>query len=134
MDFKKKFDHNDINNFLPDNITVGTSEYYQKKLGEKMPTYVCDILELKSRPEHDHDGKEAMIEMVMQAHIQDGLNLWKEYEDRTKEQSDSITPLENDPDELDKLEELKIDETLSFSTKEKDKITLEKHCFSNETN
>ena len=43
MDFKKKFDHNDINNFLPDNVTVCTSGYFQKKLGEKMPTYICDI-------------------------------------------------------------------------------------------
>ena len=110
MDFKKKFDHNDINNFLPDNVTVCTSGYFQKKLGEKMPTYICDILELNSRPEHDNEEKENMIEMVKQAHIQESYNLWKEYENRVKE-TESITPLKNEPDELEKLEELKIDDT-----------------------
>ena len=29
MDFKKKFDYDDINNFLPDNLTIGKSEFYQ---------------------------------------------------------------------------------------------------------
>jgi hypothetical protein len=110
MNFKKKLNHEDINNFLPDNLTVCTSNYFQKKLGEKMPKYISDILELKSRPEHDNENKENMIEMVKEEYIQEGYNLWKEYEDRLKS-TESITPLKNDLDELDKLEELKIDDT-----------------------
>ena len=110
MNFKKKLDHGDINTFLPDNLTVCTSNYFQRKLGEKMPKYISDILELKSRPEHDNENKENMIEMVKEEYIQEGYNLWKEYEDRLKS-TESITPLKNDLDELDKLEELKIDDT-----------------------
>ena len=36
MDFKKKFDYNDINNFLPDNQTVGTSDFYRDKFKLKL--------------------------------------------------------------------------------------------------
>jgi hypothetical protein len=102
MNFKKKLDHGDINTFLPDNLTVCTSNYFQRKLGEKMPKYISDILELKSRPEHDNENKENMIKMVKEEYIQEGYNLWKEYEDRLQEYDDqlqeteSVTPLTND--------------------------------------
>lgn len=37
MDFKKKFDYNDINNFLPDNYYIGTADYYKQKFN--LPEY-----------------------------------------------------------------------------------------------
>ena len=40
MDFKKKFDHEDLSNYLPDNWTLGRSEFYQHKFNDKMPLYV----------------------------------------------------------------------------------------------
>ena len=51
MDFNKKFDHNDINNYLPDNKTLATSEYFQNKF-VGLPSYICDMLEVKSRVEY----------------------------------------------------------------------------------
>jgi hypothetical protein len=51
-DFKKKFDHNNINNYLPDNRTIAMSEFFQKKF-EGLPSYICDMMEVKSRIEYD---------------------------------------------------------------------------------
>jgi hypothetical protein len=55
MDFKqqKKFDYNDINNFLPDNFTTGTAEYYQNKFGDKFPDHYYKLMEILTRPEYD---------------------------------------------------------------------------------
>jgi len=55
MDFKqqKKFDYNDINNFLPDNFTTGTAEYYQNKFGDKFPEHYYKLMEILTRPEYD---------------------------------------------------------------------------------
>ena len=41
MDFNKKFDYDDINNYLPDNKTLATSEYFQNKF-VGLPSYICD--------------------------------------------------------------------------------------------
>jgi predicted RNase H-like nuclease (RuvC/YqgF family) len=106
MNFKKKLDHGDINTFLPDNLTVCTSNYFQRKLGEKMPKYISDILELKSRPEHDNENKEKMIDMVKEEYIQEGYNLWKEYEDRLQEYEDQLQEYEDQLQEYeDQLQE-----------------------------
>ena len=75
MNFKKKFDYNDINNFLPDNLTIGKSEYYQKKFNEMMPQYICDILEVNSRSEYDDVNKEDIIDTIKQNHKNEGLKL-----------------------------------------------------------
>jgi hypothetical protein len=91
MDFKKKFDYSDINNFLPDNVTLGRSEYFQKMFHDMMPTYVCDILELKTREEYDNINKDKLIEMIKQRNIEEGLNVWKEYETIVKESEESTT-------------------------------------------
>ena len=50
MDFKKKFDYNDINNFLPDNKTIGTSDYYRNKFRDGLPDYMCCLLYTSPSP------------------------------------------------------------------------------------
>jgi hypothetical protein len=55
MDFKKKFDYDDRNNFLPDNKTIGRSDFFRNKFNDKLPSYICDILEIKSRIEFDDE-------------------------------------------------------------------------------
>ena len=52
MNFKKSFNYEDINNFLPDNLTIGSSEYYREKFHNSLPEYMCDILEIKTRVNH----------------------------------------------------------------------------------
>jgi hypothetical protein len=66
MDFKgqKKFDYNDINNFLPDNFTTGTAEYYQNKFGDKFPEHYYKLMEILTRPEYD--DPEEVIRIVEQ--------------------------------------------------------------------
>ena len=46
--FKKKFDYNDINNFLPDNKTVGTVDFFNKKFKNNMPDYICELLAIET--------------------------------------------------------------------------------------
>ena len=67
MDFKqqKKFDYNDINNFLPDNFTTGTAEYYQNKFGNKFPEHYYTLMEILTRPEYnDPDEVIRIVEQV----------------------------------------------------------------------
>lgn len=66
MDFKqqKKFDYTDINNFLPDNLTTGTAEYYQNKFGDKFPDHYYKLMEILTRPEYD--DPEEVIRIVEQ--------------------------------------------------------------------
>jgi len=66
MDFKqqKKFDYNDINTFLPDNLTTGTAEFYQNKFGDKFPDHYYKLMEILTRPEYD--DPEEVIRIVEQ--------------------------------------------------------------------
>ena len=51
--FKKKFDYNDINNFLPDNKTVGTVDFFNKKFKNNMPDYICELLAVETLVEDE---------------------------------------------------------------------------------
>ena len=64
MDFKKRFDHEDISNYLPDNFTLGRSKFYKHKFGDKMPLYICDILEIKSRLEYNDEKQNLTTEQI----------------------------------------------------------------------
>lgn len=66
MNFKgeKKFDYNDITNFLPDNFTIGTSDFYKTKFNDKLPDYYCDILEILSRVEYDETETTQRINII----------------------------------------------------------------------
>ena len=106
MDFNKKFDYDDINNFLPDNKTLATSEYFQNKF-VGLPSYVCDILEVKSRVEYIEKSEIEFINIIKEKKRLEDEKLMVEFEERENE---SITPLKNDLDELDSFETIKLDD------------------------
>lgn len=100
MDFKKKFDYEDINNFLPDNETIGKTEYFTKKFKGKMPDYICDILEIKTRREFKKQEEDNFIEMIKESIKNQNQKLIEEFEERSKPREDidetlSNLPLEN---------------------------------------
>lgn len=85
MDFKKKFDYEDINNFLPDNETVGRSDYFRNKFNDKLPSHICDILEIKSRSEFNNEiQNKELINMIKEAQRESDKKLLEEYEERNK--------------------------------------------------
>jgi cupin superfamily acireductone dioxygenase involved in methionine salvage len=51
--FKKKFDHEDLYNYLPDNYTIGTYQFYKLKFQDKLDDHRCRYLEAISRKEFD---------------------------------------------------------------------------------
>ena len=106
MDFNKKFDHNDINNYLPDNKTLATSEYFQNKF-VGLPSYVCDIMEIKSRVEYNEKSEIEFINFIKEKKKLEDEKLMAEYDERANE---SITPLQNELDELDSFKTIKLDD------------------------
>ena len=106
MDFKKKFDYDDINNFLPDNKTLATSEYFQNKF-VGLPSYVCDILEVKSRVEYNEKSEIEFLNIIKEKKRLEDEKLMAEYDERANE---SITPLQNELDELDSFKTIKLDD------------------------
>jgi hypothetical protein len=106
MDFKKKFNHDDINNYLPDNTTLATSEYFQNKF-VGLPSYVCDILEVKSRVEYNEKSEIEFLNIIKEKKRLEDEKLMAEYDERAKE---SITPLQNELDELDSFKTIKLDD------------------------
>ena len=59
----KTFNHDDKYNFLPDNQTIGTAQYYKKKYGDKFSDYDYRILEIKSRDGYtEQDLNDAIVE------------------------------------------------------------------------
>ena len=106
MDFKKKFNYDDINNFLPDNKTLASSEYFQNKF-VGLPSYICDILEVKSRVEYNEKSEIEFINFIKENKKKQDEKLMVEYDERENE---SITPLQNDLDELDSFETIKLDD------------------------
>ena len=106
MDFNKKFDYDDINNFLPDNKTLAKSEYFQNKF-VGLPSYICDILEVKSRVEYNEKSEIEFINFIKENKKKQDEKLMLEFEERENE---SITPLQNDLDELDSIETIKLDD------------------------
>ena len=106
MDFKKKFSYDDINNFLPDNKTLATSEYFQNKF-VGLPSYICDILEVKSRVEYNEKSEIEFINFIKEKKRLEDEKLMAEYDERANE---SITPLQNELDELDSFKTIKLDD------------------------
>ena len=106
MDFKKKFDYDDINNFLPDNKTLATSEYFQNKF-VGLPSYICDMLEVKSRVEYNEKSEIEFINFIKENKKKQDEKLMKEYDERSLE---SITPIQHVLDELDLFETIKLDD------------------------
>ena len=106
MDFKKKINYDDINNYLPDNKTLATSEYFQNKF-VGLPSYVCDILEVKSRVEYNEKSEIEFLNIIKEKKRLEDEKLMAEYDERANE---SITPLQNELDELDSFKTIKLDD------------------------
>ena len=106
MDFKKKFDHDDINNYIPDNKRLASSEYFQNKF-VGLPSYICDILEVKSRVEYNEKSEIEFINFIKEKKRLEDEKLIAEYKERSLE---SITPIQHVLDELDLFETIKLDD------------------------
>ena len=85
MDFKRRFDYNDITNFLPDNFTVGSESYYANKFHNKMPEYVCKLLESESRVEYTEEEIKQKKDEIINEQKTEFLKLMQEYEERANQ-------------------------------------------------
>jgi hypothetical protein len=76
--FKKKFDRDDLYNYLPDNHTIGTMAFYKKKFDDKFSDNQYKYFEIISRKEHDDEDsyiKEIVIdELAEQKKLIDKYN------------------------------------------------------------
>ena len=88
MNFKKKFDYSDTNNFLPDNVTIGTAEYYKEKFHGKLPDYYYEMFEMHAKPQYDTIDIEEMNEMIKKYKRDIHEKVLKEFWERENEISD----------------------------------------------
>ena len=87
--FKKKFDHTDINNFLPCNKTIGTVDFFNKKFKNNMPEHICELLSVETLIENEEE-KERAKEEILNKKKEYTEKLLKEYEDRKNDIKDNI--------------------------------------------
>ena len=85
MNFNKKFDYEDPKNFMMDNITMGTIDYYKNKFSDKLPLEVCEELELKTRVEYDQDDIEEFNNRLMEYKKERHNQILKEFLEREEE-------------------------------------------------
>jgi DNA-directed RNA polymerase beta' subunit len=62
--FKKKFDHSDITNFLSDNKTVGTFDFYNKKFKNIMPEHISKICSVQALIDDEEEKKKKIKEIL----------------------------------------------------------------------
>lgn len=93
MDFRKKFDYNDINNFLPDNQTVGTSDFYRDKFKLKFPDQFYEMFEIMARSEYSHDESIELIEKAKKDLRESNQKLIDEWNQRNPEGNERQTDL-----------------------------------------
>ena len=120
MDFKKKFNHDDINLYLPDNITAGTAEFYQNKFGDKFPDYFYNIFEIMARAEYNEEETTILIDKINNDMQTENQKLISEWNDRQNEIGQvfenldkAITIIDNKIDNLTKYV-VKIDDDSNF--------------------
>jgi hypothetical protein len=87
--FKKKFDHNDINNFLPCNRTIGTVDFFNKKFKNNMPDYVCELLSVETLVENEEE-KEKRRQEILNKKKEYTNKLLAELEERANENNDNL--------------------------------------------
>lgn len=85
MNFNKKFNYDDTTNFIMDNNTIGTSDYYKQKFYDKLPYELCQELEIKSRIEYDDDDLKEFYIRVQQYKQEQHHKIMKEFLDRENE-------------------------------------------------
>jgi hypothetical protein len=59
----KRFNHNDPYFFKPDNLTVGTFEYYKRKFGSSFPDWKYEVWECLAKLEGEE--QKAQINIIM---------------------------------------------------------------------
>ena len=87
--FKKKFDHNDINNFLPCNRTIGTVDFFNKKFKNNMPDYICELLAVETLVE-DEEEKQKQKQEILNKKKEYTNKLLAELEERANENKDNL--------------------------------------------
>ena len=92
--FKKKFDYNDINNFLPDNKTVGTVDFFNKKFKNNMPDYICELLAVETLVE-DKEEKEKQKQEILNKKKEYTNKLLAELEERENRKEELETEIKN---------------------------------------
>ena len=95
MDFKKKFDYNDINNFLPDNQTVGTSDFYRDKFKLKFPDQFYEMFEIMARSEYGEGESIELIEKAKKDLRESNQKLIDEWNERQTDLSNNKIDLSN---------------------------------------
>jgi DNA-directed RNA polymerase beta' subunit len=79
--FKKKFDYNDLNNFLPDNKTVGTFDFYNKKFDNRMPEHISEICSVRALID-DEEEKQKRIKEILDKKEEYNNKLLNEFRER----------------------------------------------------
>lgn len=75
--FKKKFDHDDLYNYLSDNHTIGTWAFYKKKFDDKFSDNQYKYFEIISRKEHDDE--DSLIKEIILDELTEQKNLIDKY-------------------------------------------------------
>jgi NCAIR mutase (PurE)-related protein len=70
FNIKKRFDTNDIRNYISDSEYIGTADYYKCKFGNKLPEYYYDYFEVMARKEHDDNIKENVKNLMKKEQLE----------------------------------------------------------------
>ena len=85
FDLKKRFDHSDINSFLPDSKTVGTFDFYRTKFQNKFPDYYYELFEVLSRPEYNEEDCKELVTRIREEEQRRNNQIIDEYNERLNE-------------------------------------------------
>ena len=83
----KKIDYNDIYNFLPDNATIGTSDFYRRKYEDKLPEPYYKYMESCARVEYTEEDKENSLALMREQMEAYNNALLAEYASREQTES-----------------------------------------------
>jgi hypothetical protein len=104
--FKKKFDHNDLYHYLPDNNTIATTRFYERKFNGMLDVTRCRFLEAKSRKEfNDNDILE-----IINDYKKDQNKIIDAYNEIVEMSKHDKIELEEKKDELELKSDVKLKE------------------------
>lgn len=89
MNFKKSYDYSDMSNFLPDNYTLATTNYFQKKY-PKLPNEQCQMLEVLTREEYTTKDINECKEKIRNEINEYNMKLEKELLERQEEGKEEL--------------------------------------------
>ncbi len=91
FNIKKRFDRNDIRNYISDSDYVGTADFYKCKYDNKLPEYYYDYFEIMARKEHDDCIKETVKNLIRK----EQMELNKKIDNEFNERLNSINEIKN---------------------------------------